>query len=43
MANKNIDNIEENFELFKLIYKLYTLENPNTEPIYNSYSTTLKL
>ena len=40
---KNIDKIEENFELFKLIYKLYTLENPNTEPIYNSYPTTLKL
>ena len=40
---KNIDKIEENFELFKLIYKLYTLENPNTEPIYNSYQTTLKL
>ena len=40
---KNIDDIEENFELFKLIYKLYTLENPNTEPIYNSYPTTLKL
>ena len=40
---KNIDKIEENFELFKLIYRLYTLENPNTEPIYNSYPTTLKL
>ena len=40
---KTIDKIEENFELFKLIYRLYTLENPNTEPIYNSYPTTLKL
>ena len=38
-----IDEIEENFELFKMIYKLYSLENPNTEPIYNSYPTTLKL
>ena len=38
-----IDDIEENFELFKMIYKLYTLENPTTEPIYNSYPTTLKL
>ena len=38
-----IDKIEENFELFKMIYKLYSLENPNTEPIYNSYPTTLKL
>ena len=40
---KVIDEIEENFDLFKLIYKLYNLENPNTEPIYNSYPTTLKL
>ena len=38
-----VDEIEENFELFKMIYKLYSLENPNTEPIYNSYPTTLKL
>ena len=38
-----IDKIEENFELFKMIYKLYSLENPNTEPIYKSYPTTLKL
>ena len=40
---KNIDNIEENFELFKLIYRLYTIENHNTETIYNSYPTSLKL
>ena len=40
---KVIDKIEENFELFKMIYKLYSLENPNTEPIYNSYPTTIKL
>ena len=38
-----IDEIEKNFELFKMIYNLYSLENPNTEPIYNSYPTTLKL
>ena len=38
-----IDKIDENFELFKMIYKLYSLENPNTEPIYNSYPTTLKI
>ena len=38
-----IDKIDENFELFKMIYKLYSLENPNTEPIYNSYPTSLKL
>jgi hypothetical protein len=40
---KVIDEIEENFELFTLIYKLYALENPTTEPIYQSYPTTLKI
>lgn len=40
---KVIDDIEQNFDLFKMIYKLYSLENPVTEPIYNSYPTTLKL
>ena len=38
-----VDDIDKNFELFKMIYELYKLENPNTEPIYNSYPTTLKL
>ena len=40
---KTIDDIDKNFELFQMIYKLYFLENPTTEPIYNSYPTTLKL
>lgn len=40
---KTIDNIDYNFDLFKTIYKLYELENPTTEPIYNSYPTTIKL
>ena len=40
---KVVDEIDHNFELFKMIYKLYSLENPTTEPIYNSYPTTLKL
>ena len=38
-----IDEIEKNFELFKMISKLYSLEHPVVEPIYNSYPTTLKL
>ena len=38
-----IDEIDKNFELFEMIYKLYSLENPTVEPIYNSYPTTLKL
>tara|TARA_B110000503_G_scaffold53502_1_gene85956 strand:+ start:2454 stop:3236 length:783 start_codon:yes stop_codon:yes gene_type:complete len=40
---KVIDDIDYNFDLFQTIYKLYRLENPTTEPIYNSYPTTLKL
>lgn len=40
---KVVDKIEENFELFKIIYKLYEMENPTTEPIYSSYPTTIKL
>lgn len=40
---KVTDDIDKNFELFKMIYELYKLENPVTEPIYNSYPTTLKL
>lgn len=38
-----VDNIDKNFELFKMIYELYKLENPTTEPIYKKYPTTLKL
>ena len=38
-----IDEIEKNFKLFQNIYELYQLENPNTEPIYNSYPTTIKV
>lgn len=40
---KPVDEIEKNFELFKMIYRLYELENPVTEPIFNSYPTTIKL
>ena len=40
---KEINDIDKNFELFKMIYKLYSLENPTVEPIYNSYPTTLKI
>lgn len=38
-----VDDIDKNFELFKMIYQLYSLEHPIVEPIYNSYPTTLKL
>ena len=39
----NVDDIDKNFELFQMIYKLYQLENPTTEPVYQQYPTTLKL
>lgn len=40
---KPIDDIEKNFEMFKLIYKLYKLDHPKVEPIYTQYPTELKL
>lgn len=40
---KVVDDIDKNYELFKLVYKLYELENPVTEPIYSKYPTKLHL
>ena len=40
---KVIDDIDKNFNLFKSIYEFYKIDHPTTEPIYNSYPTTLKL
>lgn len=40
---KVVDNIEENFELFKLIYRLYRIDYPEIKPIYKEYPTTLKI
>ena len=40
---KVVDEIEKNFDLFTTIYKLYKLDNPTTEPIYQSYPTTIKI
>ena len=40
---RQVDEIDKNFELFEMIYKLYSLENPTIEPIYNCYPTTLKI
>jgi hypothetical protein len=37
------DDTSKNFELFKLIYELYKIDHPTTEPIYNSYPTSIKL
>ena len=40
---KEIEDMDKNFELFKSIYEFYRTDHPTTEPIYNSYPTTLKL
>lgn len=40
---KVIDEIEKNFDLFTTVYKLYTLDNPETKPVFREYPTVLKL
>lgn len=40
---KEIENLQEEFESFKTVRKLYSLCNPNIEPIYKKYPTILKL
>jgi len=37
------DDTDKNFRFFKLIYELYKMDNPTTEPIYNSVPTAIKL
>lgn len=40
---KVVDNIEENFELFKAVRKIFDIDNKDLEPSYKKYPTTLKL
>lgn len=40
---KQVDEIDENFRLFKLIQELYNLDNPTIEPLTKTYPTVLKL
>lgn len=40
---RQITDIESNFEIFKLIHRLYRIENPVIEPVYKSYPLKLKL
>lgn len=40
---KVVDDIEKNFELFQMIYKLYKLENPKEKAIYKTLPLSLKL
>ncbi len=38
-----VDDLQKNFELFELIYKLYKLDHPEIQPIYLQYPITIKL
>jgi len=38
-----VEDIDKNFELFQLIYKLYKLDHPEVRPIYLEYPITVKL
>jgi hypothetical protein len=40
---KPVDNIEENFELFKNVKSMFDLENADLQPEYLSYPTTVSL
>lgn len=40
---KPVDSIEENFELFQCVYKLFSIENPKVEPLIKQYPTSIKL
>lgn len=40
---KIVDDIDRYFKLFLSAYESYKEDHPTTEPIYNSYPTTLKL
>lgn len=40
---KVVDEIEKNFEMFKKIYDIYQLENPNFTPYTEQLPTTVKL
>ena len=35
--------VDEYFTMFKNIYEIYLLENPNQKPIFESYPTSIKL
>jgi hypothetical protein len=40
---KHVSDIERNFEMFKKIYEIYKLENPNMKPHSEILPTTIKL
>jgi hypothetical protein len=40
---KEVGDIEKNFEMFKRVYEIYRLENPNMKPHSETLPTTIKL
>jgi hypothetical protein len=40
---KHISNIDDNFEMFMNIYKIYKLENPNSKPMTESLPISIKI
>jgi hypothetical protein len=40
---KMINDIEKNFTMFKNIYEIYTLENPNFKPVTETLPTSVKI
>lgn len=40
---KFVNDIEKNFKMFKNIYEIYTLENPNFKPVTETLPTSVKI
>jgi len=40
---KFVNDIEKNFKMFKNIYEIYTLENPNFKPVTETLPTSIKM
>ena len=40
---KVVNDIEKNFKMFKNIYEIYTLENPNFKPVTETLPTSVKI
>ena len=40
---KMVNDIEKNFTMFKNIYEIYSLENPNFKPVTETLPTSVKI
>jgi hypothetical protein len=43
MGIKIVNDIEKNFKMFKNIYEIYTLENPDFKPVTETLPTSVKI